>query len=154
MVYYKTIKDFYFNTKKPLVLLGMDWGQKKLGLSISDQNNSIALKYKTLIQNKNTFKELSSIIKNLSITGIVIGFPLETSGNEGKSCQNVLKFCDNLSKEIEIPIFLQDERFSTKIIANTLRSTGIKTKKIIELEDSLAAANILQTALDQINYLC
>lgn len=155
MVYYKTIKDFYFNTSKPLVLLGIDHGLKKIGLSISDKNNKIALAYKIIFQhNNNAIKEIIEIIQNLSITGIVIGYPLETSGNEGTACQTVIKFCDKITLEKNIPIFLQDERFSTKIIGRTLRSTNIKTKRINALEDSLAAASILQTTLDQINSMC
>ncbi len=155
MVYYKTIKDFYSNTPKPLVLLGIDYGMKKVGLSISDKNNKIALAYKIIFQhNNNATKEIIEIVNTLSITGIVIGYPLEISGNEGSACQTVLKFCDKITQEKNIPIFLQDERFSTKIIGKTLRATNVKTKRINALEDSLAAASILQTALDQINSVC
>ena len=64
MVYYKTIKDFYLNTRKPLVLLGIDYGQKKIGLSISDKNNKMALAYKTVFQQKtDAIKELIDIIE-------------------------------------------------------------------------------------------
>ena len=54
MVYYKTIKDFYFNTPKPLVLLGIDYGQKKIGLSTSTKDNRMALAYKTILQINNS----------------------------------------------------------------------------------------------------
>lgn len=154
MVYYTTIKDFYFNTPKPLVLLGIDYGQKKIGLSTSDQNSKMALPYKTILNHDNIIKEIITIIHTISATGVVIGYPLETSGNEGKACQNVLGFCDRLLQEISISIFLQDERFSTKIIGQALRSTKIKTKRMNILEDTLAAASILQTTLDQINSIC
>ena len=53
MVYYKTIKDFYFNIANTPVLLGIDYGQKKVGLSTSDKSNSIALAYKTIYQKDN-----------------------------------------------------------------------------------------------------
>lgn len=151
MVYYKTIKDFYFNIPKPLVLLGLDYGKKKIGVSISDKNNTMALVHKIIYQDKdNAIEEIIEIIKQLSITGIVIGYPLETSGNEGDACKSVIEFCNKLSSKIEIPIFLQDERFSTKIIGQALRSTKVKTKRMNQIEDSLAAVNILQTTLDQI----
>ena len=153
MVYYKTIKDFYLHTPKPLVLLGIDYGKKKIGLSISNQNNTLALRYKTIYQGPTTIDDLAQLVQELSITGIVIGYPLETSGNEGSSCQEVLKFCDKVLQSLPIPIFLQDERFSTKIIGQGLRASKTKIKKIIQLEDSLAAAAILQTALDQISFL-
>lgn len=152
MVYYKTIKDFYSNIPSSAVFLGIDYGQKKIGLSISDNSNKIALSYKTIYQtSSDVAKEIANIINELSINCIVIGYPLEISGNEGKACQNVLKFCDTTLKTIEIPIFLQDERFSTKIIGQALRSTKVKTKRMNTLEDSLAAASILQTTLNQIN---
>lgn len=152
MVYYKTIKDFYSHLPTTPVFLGIDYGQKKIGLSVSDNSNKIALSYKTIYQKNNSaITELKKIIKILSINSIVIGYPLEISGHEGKACQNILKFCDKLLQEVKMPIFLQDERFSTKIIGQALRSTKVKTKRMNTLEDSLAAASILQTALDQIN---
>ena len=155
MSLYKIIKNFYDNIGTSGVLLGIDYGQKKIGLSISDSMRQLAFAHQ-IIQHTHDHKifDLSrNIIESKNISGIVIGFPLQLNGEEGTTCKQVIIFCEQLSKVIDLPTFLQDERFSTKLVRQNMLMTGMKSQNKQLFEDKLAAANILQTTLDQLNFL-
>ena len=151
MSIYKIIKGFYDAIGTSGALLGIDHGQKKIGLGISDPARQIAFAYEIIINTHNdaTFAFLKNIVETKNVSGVVIGLPLTPSGEEGESCKRVMSFCDSLCKVINLPIFLQDERFSTKMVRQHLLFTGMKSSKKQIVEDKLAAANILQTTLDQ-----
>ena len=155
MVPYKIIKNFYSTISPNGSLLGIDYGQKKIGLSISDTTRRLAFAHEILQNNHDisTFTAIKNIIEIKNIAGIVIGFPLQPNGEEGSSCAQVTNFCNNLAQIVNLPIFLQDERFTTKIVRQNLLASGMKSAKKKFVEDKLAAAGILQTSLDQLYFL-
>lgn len=152
MLYCKTIKDFSDNLPNVGFLLGVDYGQKKVGLSLSDSKQIFAMPH-SVIKLK-TIKEISAeiarLVRDKPLCGIVFGYPLEISGETGQSCKNVEKFVEDLDlSKLDTPYYYQDERFTTKSASKFLEA-NIPSKKRRDLvdDDSMAAAYILQTALD------
>ena len=148
-----TIEEFKKNNTNKVRLLGLDLGSKKIGVSICDENQSIATPYKTIIKNTNNdlVNNLKEIIEENNIKGIIIGNPINMDGTLGKSSQSVKDVVNNLSKFIKLPICLWDERLSTVGAFNLSSQLDIKVTKREKDIDKNAAAFILQGALDYLN---
>lgn len=137
-------------------LLGLDVGDKTIGVAISDPNHSIATPLKLIKRTKFTadLAEIKKLISEWEVGGLVIGLPLEMDGKEGKRCQSVRQFARNILKEIKIEIHCQDERLSTKAAEREMLSADLSRAKRDEKIDKLAACWILQNFLDKkINYM-
>ncbi|MCL2567280.1 MAG: Holliday junction resolvase RuvX [Alphaproteobacteria bacterium] len=128
--------------KKNQRLLSLDVSKNNLGLATSDANLLLAFPLKTIKRTK--FKDditlLQKIISREDIFALVVGFPYDGDGSLNERTQSIKDFANELLKHIDIPIFFQDERFSTKMIKN-------KKQDI----DSQAAAWFLQIFLDKLN---
>jgi putative holliday junction resolvase len=133
-------------------LLGIDPGAKNVGIAICDENKIIATPLKII--NKSSFKslidELIQIIKENNIKGIVIGNPINMDGSKGQSAQSALDFAKNLSKNIDIPLVLWDERLSSEGAFKISSKLGSNVSKRVKKLDKNAAAFILQGAIDYI----
>lgn len=98
------------------------------------------------------YRVIDDLIKKRNISGLVIGYPIEPSGDIGESCKNVEKFMYKLCElGLETPYYYQDERLSTKAAIRFLYSEFASNKTKKQEDDSLAASYILQTTLDLIN---
>ena len=131
-------------------LLGIDPGEKNIGIAICDENASVATPLTTLKKNKleSFLIEINKIIDENQIEGIVIGKPINMDGSVGKSAQSALDFAKNISKNITIPITFWDERLSSQAAFNLTKDLNISiSNKIINL-DKNSAAFILQGAID------
>lgn len=133
-------------------ILALDIGEKFIGVAISDINQSIASPIGTIVREKMTdfipsFEEL--LIKE-EAGALVIGFPLNMDGNIGPNAQSIKQFANNINKQIDIPIFLQDERMSTIAVDNAMLEADLSRQKRKKKKDQLAATYILQSALDRI----
>lgn len=131
-------------------ILSIDYGEKRIGLAISDQNKIIAQNFKTL-KYKNLEKlieEISNIAEEFSIEKIVIGNPIGSSGSPTQESKKVEEFAQILKKEMGIDIELFDERFSTKLAERILRISKKKPSRKEGLKDKIAASIILQDYLD------
>ena len=145
-----TIKEFKNKITKKSRLIGLDLGTKRIGIAICDELQSIATPFKT-IQKDNFAKfldELKFIIKENNIEGIIVGNPINMDGTLGPSAQSVSDVCVNISKDIDIPLCLWDERLSTIGAFNLSSQLDINVSKKIKKIDQNAAAFILQGALD------
>ena len=145
-----TIDEFKNKITKKSRLIGLDLGTKRIGIAICDELQSIATPFKT-IQKDNFAKfldELKFIIKENNIEGIIVGNPINMDGTMGPSAQSVSDVCANISKDIDIPLCLWDERLSTVGAFNLSSQLDIKVSKKIKKIDQNAAAFILQGALD------
>ena len=133
-------------------LLGIDPGAKNVGIAICDENKIIATPLKII--NKSSFKslidELIQIIKENNIKGIVMGNPINMDGSKGPSAQSALDFAKNLSKNIDIPLVLWDERLSSEGAFKISSKLGSNVSKRVKKLDKNAAAFILQGAIDYI----
>ncbi len=148
-----TIEEFKKKYTNKVRLLGLDLGSKKIGVSICDENQSIATPYKTIIKTNNNdlIINLKEIINENNIKGIIIGNPINMDGSLGKSAQSVRDISNNLAKLINLPVCLWDERLSTVGAFNLSSQLDVNVSKIERDIDKNAAAFILQGALDYLN---
>ena len=134
-------------------ILCLDLGKKRIGLAISDINQKIASPYDIIKEKK--FSEILIILKNLikkfDIGSIIIGDPINMDGSLGPKSQSSRSFISNISKDIDIPILLWDERLSTIAAEKSLIEADISRKKRGEVIDKIAANIILQSFLDFLN---
>ena len=148
-----TIEDFKIKHSNKVRFIGLDLGSKRIGVSICDERQSIATPFKT-INKTNTnelIDQLNVIIKENNIGGIVIGNPVNMDGSLGRSAQSVNDVASNISKSIDLPVILWDERLSTVGAFNISSFLDINVSKRVKTIDQNAAAFILQGAIDFLN---
>lgn len=133
-------------------LLGLDVGTKTLGLAISDRSLSIATPLETRKRTRFTAdaEYLRGLIAERNVGGLVIGLPVSMDGTEGPRCQSVRQFAANLLKAIDIDVAFWDERLSTAAVERTLIEADLSRRRRAQVVDKLAAAYILQGALDRL----
>ena len=148
-----TIEEFKKKHSTKIRLIGLDLGTKRIGVSICDENQSIATPYKTLIKKdtKNFINEIKEIVDENDVKAIIIGNPINMDGSQGKSSQSVKDIANNISKFINLPICLWDERLSTVGAFNISSQLDINVSKREKDIDKNAAAFILQGAIDYLN---
>lgn len=131
-------------------LLGLDLGSKTIGLALSDVSRTIATPLLTITRTKFTkdAKELFQIIEEKDVFGLIIGLPVSMDGQEGPRCQSVRQFATSLLALRDLPIAFWDERLSTAAVTRTLLEADTSRKRRAEVVDKMAAAYILQGALD------
>lgn len=133
-------------------ILGIDHGDQSLGLALSDPTHTIATAHSTLV--KPTIAKrigaLKQLIREEDIIAMVIGLPLSMQGEETEQCKKVRSFVERISKDIDLPIFLQDERFSSKAADRALQATSMTWQKRAKVDDQMAASFMLQGLLDRL----
>ena len=140
--------DFIKKLNTSQTLIGLDFGDKTIGLAISDKTKTIATPILTLKRESisKDIKNLSKIINEYNAGGAVIGLPLSLDGNENNRTIKVRDFAKYLEKIIKTVFY--DERFSTDVIYKELRKNSISSNKIKKKIDHMAASYILQGFLD------
>lgn len=133
-------------------LLGLDLGEKTIGLALSDTGLTIATPMQTLKRGKFSADaaKLDDIIAKQQVGGLVIGLPLNMDGSEGPSAQSARAFARNFAVRSPLPILLWDERLSTAAVTRTLLDSDASRKRRAEVVDKMAAGYILQGVLDRI----
>ncbi len=135
-------------------LLGLDVGTKTIGLALSDVSRQIATPLETIRRTK--FKadaeRLLELAAKHGVGGLVIGLPINLDGSEGPRAQATRAFARNLAGLTHLPIAFWDERLSTAAAERMLIEADASRKRRAELIDKIAAAYILQGALDRLNY--
>lgn len=135
-------------------LLGLDVGRKTIGLAVSDSDMKIATTVGTIRRIKFTkdIETLDTIITERQVNGLVLGLPISMDGNEGPACQSVRQFAVNLDNILEIGITFWDERLSTSAVERLLiKEADLSRNRRSEIIDKMAAAYILQGALDSLS---
>ena len=136
-------------------LLGLDVGTKTIGMALSDVTRSVATPYHTVRRTKFT-EDVSAIeaaIEEHEVGAVVIGLPLNLDGSEGPRAQSTRAFARNLAARIAVPILFWDERLSTAAVERHLIEADASRKRRAEVIDRMAAAYILQGALDRLKRL-
>jgi len=148
-----TIEELKKNLTKKSRLLGLDLGSKRIGVSICDDKQSIATPYKTINKTnvEKLITEILAIIEENNIGGIIIGNPINMDGSVGRSSQSVKDVASNISKSVNLPICLWDERLSTTGAFNLSSQLDVNFSKRVKNIDQNAAAFILQGAIDYLN---
>ena len=131
--------------------LGLDLGSKTLGVAVSDSMGIIASSYE-IIKHEEEYDRLVVDVKNLvdklNVQAIVLGFPKNMNNSIGPKGELSLKFKKMLEENLEIPVYLQDERLSTKSATDLLIKGNVSRKNRKKVIDSVAATIILQSFLD------
>jgi len=133
-------------------LLGLDLGEKTIGLALSDTTLSVATPLETLKRGKFAADaaRLDIIIRAQGVGGLVVGLPLNMDGSDGPSAQSARAFGRNWVNHSPLPVVFQDERLSTSAVTRTLIEADASRKRRAELVDKMAAAYILQNALERL----
>lgn len=130
-------------------LIGLDVGTKTIGTALCDAGWSFASP--AVLVNRTKFSadkaQLATLIRQQSVRGIVIGLPLNMDGSDSPRTQSVRAFARNLD-DMNLPIFLWDERWSTVAVERQMIAEDLSRAKRAERVDKLAAAYILQGAID------
>ncbi len=146
----QSLQEFSCLMKIGSPLIGIDHGSKKLGFALSTPNLQMSLPLDVIIAETEE-KKIDCILKlvfSYKVSGIVIGLPISMNGNENESSKKIRLFAQTLASQTDLPIYLQDERLSSRQADNILRSFGFNRKDRNKIDDKIAANFILETTLD------
>ena len=128
--------------------LGIDYGDTRIGIALSDPLQIITKPYITLKNNSDFFVKLESIVNEKEVKTIVVGYPYGMKGQITKQTEKVDLFIDRLKQNIDIDVVKIDERLSSKSAENLLKKQGFKTGHNKSMIDDTSAAIILQEYID------
>ena len=135
-------------------ILSLDASKNMIGTALSDDRKIVALSHVLIEREKLEidFHKIQLIVDNNEVDSLVIGLPLNKDGSKGRQAQSIITFAGNLSKKVNLPVLMWDERFSTIGIQRDMKNNGIKKKNIKKYIDCASATWVLQGVLDRINY--
>ena len=133
------------------ILVGLDLGEKTIGIAVSDKSLIVATPLQTISRKgiKKDLIKLSEILKEYNIGGFVIGLPISLDGTENQQTSKVIKMGDEIKNYFVVPIDYFDERFSSDVIFKEMRKAKLSRSKIKKKIDQQAAAYILQGYLEK-----
>ena len=133
-------------------LIGLDLGDKTIGVAVSDTRRSVASPLQTIRRRKFTLDAaaLMALVQARGVVGLVLGLPLNMDGSEGKRCQSTRAFARNLAGLTDMPIGFWDERLSTVAAERALLEADTSRRRRGEVIDHVAASFILQGFLDRL----
>ena len=150
---YDAIEEFIENMGVEGALMGLDLGEKTIGVAVSDTRQTIATGIKTIKRTK--FQQdltiLTQVIVGRDIKGVILGLPKNMNGSEGPKCQSTRAFAKNISLTVPLPITFWDERLSTVAAERSLIEANASRRRRAEVIDYVAASFILQGVLDRIS---
>jgi putative Holliday junction resolvase len=132
-------------------VLGIDHGQARIGLALSDSMGLVASPFEVLERRrrlKQDLKIIAKLVEEHAVSAIVVGMPFEMSGEAGKKAKEVRQFIRNLANHVSVPIHEWDERLTTVAADRALDAMEVRGERRKELVDQMAAAVILQGYLD------
>lgn len=134
-------------------LVALDLGEKTIGVAVSDARRSVATPLETLRRRKfgADAEALRAVAEGRAAVGFVLGLPRNMDGGEGPRAQSTRAFARNLARALGLPVALWDERLSTVAAERMLLEADASRAKRARLVDSVAAAYILQGALDRLS---
>lgn len=136
-------------------LVGLDLGDKTIGIALSDRLGATATPVETIKRRKFTLdaERLLQIVTDRDVGAILLGLPRNMDGSEGPRCQSTRAFARNLSRLTDLPIGFWDERLSTVAAERALLEADTTRKRRAEVIDHVAASYILQGALDRMRHI-
>jgi len=135
------------------ILVGIDVGELRIGLSICNQEKKIAFPFTVLKRENNSycFNKMKKVLEGRDVEAFVVGLPVRSDGEHGPECEMVLKYVESLKKNFSQEVILWDERFTTVIAEKALLDVDMKREKRREVIDGIAAQILLQSYLDSLN---
>ena len=146
----------FANALSPMTaLIGLDLGEKTIGVAVSDRMRTVASPLETVRRKKFTLDSarLIEIVTDREIGGILLGLPRNMDGTEGPRCQSTRAFARNMTRLTDLPIGFWDERLSTVAAEKALLEADTTRKRRGQVIDHVAAGYILQGALDRLRFL-
>lgn len=133
-------------------LLGLDLGEKTIGVAVCDPARQVATPVETIRRTRFTqdSERLAVLAGERGVVGLVLGLPLNMDGTEGPRAQSARAFARNLSRVLPLPVAFWDERLSTAAMERDLIALDTSRAKRAAKIDEMAAAFILQGAIDRI----
>ncbi|HBB83520.1 MAG TPA: Holliday junction resolvase RuvX [Sulfitobacter sp.] len=147
--------DFIAALPPMQALIGLDLGEKTIGVAVSDSFQSVATPLETVRRKKFGLDaaRLAEIIAERRIGGLVLGLPRNMDGSEGPRCQSTRAFARNFDRLTPLPITYWDERLSTVAAERALLEADTTRKRRAEVIDHVAAGYILQGLLDRLQVM-
>ncbi|WP_159726996.1 Holliday junction resolvase RuvX [Methylosinus sp. Ce-a6] len=151
----KTLEELAALLPRKGRLMGLDIGTKTIGLALSDVERRIATPLETIRRVKFTkdAERLGALVAQHEIGALIVGLPLNMDGSEGPRAQATRAFMRNFGAMRRIPYAFWDERLSTAAVTRELLAQDVSRAKRAEVVDRMAAAYILQGALDRLGRL-
>lgn len=155
MSVYEDIEEFAAALPPQRALLGLDLGEKTIGVAVSDLFLSVATPLETIRRKKFSLDaaRVLEIAEKRNAGGLILGLPRNMDGSEGPRCQSTRAFARNLSRLTDLPIGFWDERLSTVAAERALLEADTSRKRRAEVIDHVAAGYILQGVLDRLRHL-
>ncbi|MGB1390895.1 MAG: Holliday junction resolvase RuvX [Paracoccaceae bacterium] len=152
---FETVDEFAPTLPAFRAIMGLDLGDKTIGVAVSDGMRGIATPLNTVKRKKFGVDAaaLLDIMQERELAGIILGLPRNMDGTEGPRCQSTRAFARNLTKLTDLPITFWDERLSTVAAERALLEADTSRKRRAEVIDHVAASYILQGALDRMRQL-
>lgn len=147
--------DFAANLPPMAALIGLDLGEKTIGVAVTDSFRSVATPLETVRRKKFGVDaaRLNEIILDRRIGGLVLGLPRNMDGSEGARCQSTRAFARNFDRITPMPITFWDERLSTVAAERALLEADTSRRRRAEVIDHVAASYILQGVLDRLAFM-
>ena len=135
--------------------MGLDLGEKTIGVAVSDATRLIASPLELIRKSKFTLEaeQLFKLMAHRKVSALIIGLPVNMDGTEGPRAQSTRAFARNLERLTPLPLSFWDERLSTVAAERALLEADASRRKRAEVIDQVAAGYILQGALDRLRYL-
>ena len=132
-------------------ILALDWGKKRIGVAVCDelQMTVRGVEVITLKNREKLFADVKNLCENFDATALVIGLPLNFDGTESRGSGAARAVAAEFARDLIIPVFLQDERLTSREAEENLREQGYDWQEIKKLVDKEAAAIILRDFLAQ-----
>jgi len=129
-------------------LLGIDWGEKRVGLALSDVGRVFAQPFLTLNNDENLLEKLQEICVEKGVERIVVGLPVRTDGKIGRLEEIVREFARELEEKTGLTVILWDERFSS--VVASYYTSSLKEIDSRKIKDKIEASVILQSYLESV----
>ena len=137
-------------------VMGLDYGSKTIGVAISDELGLTAQPFETIERSgenklRRSLARISEIVKEKNIRKIVVGLPVNMSGENGERVALTLAFVEKLKSRVDVPIIMQDERLTTIEADEILDESGVKKQDRKQFIDQIAAGIILREYMEKEN---
>ena len=131
--------------------VGIDLGEKRIGVAISDSDGRVATPYETVARSGSRDQDhrlIRAIVEEVEAEILVVGLPLSLDGDEGKAALNARKEAELLQQVVAIPLAMHDERLTTVEAERMLQEQGLDAVHRRKIVDKVAASIILQAWMD------
>ena len=128
-------------------IIGLDVGEKRIGVAISDPDNIIAQPFDVIVRDGDEFARIAQIVEENSVGEIVVGYPKNMDGSAGPMAKKIEEFAGKISELVDVPVVFIDERLSTAEAERMMINADVSRKKRKKSIDKVAAAIILEGRL-------